>query len=92
MLLDAPGEDLERILGEREQNVLLVGEIGIDRHRRIADTVGELADGQALIALFLHQRMRRREKLGAEFFLLAFAAVLCGSGHGFRSIRLRGRE
>ena len=76
VLLDALGQRLESVFGEREQDVLLVSEIGIDRHRRIADHLGQLADGQAFIAFLLHQLMGCGHKFGSQGRFLLFATCL----------------
>jgi len=81
MFLDAPGERLERILGERVEDVLLVGEVGIDGHRCIADALGQLADGQAFIAFFLDELVRGLDKLAAQFRLVFLPALLDAQRH-----------
>ena len=62
----------ETLFGEREEDVVLRWEVAVDRGRAVLDPVGDLPDGDVLVALGDEQVARRIENGSADGFPVSF--------------------
>ena len=80
--LDGVVEALEAFLGQREEDVVLAGEVAVDRGRAVLDALGDLADGDLPVALGDEEVAGRGENGLADGVPLSVLSFL--DAHRFR--------